>query len=222
MVAGSILPVTIHQGEILFLFGKECNLEDSAKGWSDFGGGCEDCVDSDSDAVRARKVLRTATREGSEESTGFLGTPIDIMIALRQANGIAGECPKRPRSQHHRTGRMNQTRRAKGGRRGKEKNPSMQSITHHTYTLFFLPIVYDANLPVYYNRFHRLLWGKMDRKTLNDTKLFEKSQMEWFSLDQMRARRSQFRSFYREIVDLILERASHPEFRTFVARTASA
>lgn len=38
MVAGSILPVTIHNGKLYFLFGKESPMEDSAKGWSDFGG----------------------------------------------------------------------------------------------------------------------------------------------------------------------------------------
>ena len=38
MVAGSILPVTIHNNELFFLFGKENPMENSAKGWSDFGG----------------------------------------------------------------------------------------------------------------------------------------------------------------------------------------
>ena len=39
MVAASILPITIYQNKLLFLFGKENELEDSAKGWwSDFGG----------------------------------------------------------------------------------------------------------------------------------------------------------------------------------------
>ena len=33
MTAGSVLPVTIHKGQLLFLFGKENDMEDSAKGF---------------------------------------------------------------------------------------------------------------------------------------------------------------------------------------------
>lgn len=35
MVAGSILPITLHEGKLYFLFGKENPMEDSAKGFSD-------------------------------------------------------------------------------------------------------------------------------------------------------------------------------------------
>lgn len=41
MVASSVLPVTIHNGKIYFLFGKENEMEDSSKGLSDFGGKVE-------------------------------------------------------------------------------------------------------------------------------------------------------------------------------------
>jgi hypothetical protein len=64
MPAASILPVAIHNNKLYFLFGKENPLEDSAKGFSDFGGGMEP----------GETALETALREGSEELTGFLGT----------------------------------------------------------------------------------------------------------------------------------------------------
>ena len=38
MTASSLLPVTIYKGKLYFLFGKENELEDSAKVFSDFGG----------------------------------------------------------------------------------------------------------------------------------------------------------------------------------------
>jgi hypothetical protein len=66
MVAGSILPVAFHNNQLYFLFGKENPLEDSHKGWSDFGGGVEN----------GETPYTTAIREGGEELTGFLGDDI--------------------------------------------------------------------------------------------------------------------------------------------------
>ena len=63
MVAASILPITIHNNKLHFLFGKENPMEDSAKGWSDFGGRVDD----------GETIIQAALREGSEELTGFLG-----------------------------------------------------------------------------------------------------------------------------------------------------
>jgi hypothetical protein len=63
MVGSSILPVAIHNRKLYFLFGKENPNEESAKGFSDFGGGNE----------VGESIYDTAIREGAEELTGFLG-----------------------------------------------------------------------------------------------------------------------------------------------------
>ena len=68
MTGSSVLPATIHKGKIYFLFGKECEKENSAKGFSDFGGGVE----------KGEDIYNTAMREGGEELTGFLGDEKDI------------------------------------------------------------------------------------------------------------------------------------------------
>jgi hypothetical protein len=73
---------------------------------------------------------------------------------------------------------------------------------------------YDAKLPTYYNNNHQFLWSKMDHQILAETKLFEKIEMEWFRLDDMRSRRSEFREFYREILDLFIEKQA--EIRAFL------
>ena len=53
----------------------------------------------------------------------------------------------------------------------------------------------------------------MDKKFLNDTKLFEKIEIQWFSLSDMKKKRNQFRSFYREFVDfLIKDQAKNKKF----------
>jgi len=68
MVAGSILPVCIYKNKLYFLFGEENKFEDSSPGWADFGGGCD----------ANETPYQTALREGSEELTGFLGSPSDL------------------------------------------------------------------------------------------------------------------------------------------------
>jgi 8-oxo-dGTP pyrophosphatase MutT (NUDIX family) len=73
MVAASILPVAIHKGKLYFLFGKENEMEDSARGFSDFGGGLEG----------DETIMETALREGSEELSGFLGDSNDIKALMK-------------------------------------------------------------------------------------------------------------------------------------------
>jgi len=78
MVAGSILPVAWHNGQLYFLFGKENPLETSAKGFSDFGGGVEG----------NETPYQTALREGGEELTGFLGDGDHLEKVIRKRGGV--------------------------------------------------------------------------------------------------------------------------------------
>ena len=158
MVAASILPVSIYKNKLYFLFGKENSMEDSAKGWSDFGGRCD----------KGETLYQTAIREGSEELTGFLGNNKELSNIIKQNGGTL-------------------------------------KMKHNEYDIhiFFLP--YDDNLPKYYNYNHKFLWEKMDKKLLNKTKLFEKIEIKWFSVDDLVKQRKVFRNFYQEITDLFIE-----------------
>jgi len=154
MVAGSILPITIHNNKLYFLFGKENPLEDSAKGWSDFGGGVE----------KGESPYKTALREGGEELTGFLGDGKQIQKMIKKNGGI-------------------------------------YKLVHDTYHVHMFFLDYDENLPKYYNQNHRFLWDRMDHSLLSKTKLFEKIEIGWFSIEDMKTRKSEFRKFYQDIVD---------------------
>jgi hypothetical protein len=44
----------------------------------------------------------------------------------------------------------------------------------------------------------------MNKKILNDSKLFEKIEIQWFSIEDIKKRKSEFRKFYQEIVDRFL------------------
>tara|TARA_B100001057_G_scaffold269743_2_gene269899 strand:- start:757 stop:1302 length:546 start_codon:yes stop_codon:yes gene_type:complete len=159
MVAASILPVTIHKNKLYFLFGKENEFEDSAKGWSDFGGRVE----------KNESIFKGALREGSEELTGFLGDPSELKKIILDNGG------------YHR-------------------------IKHNDYNVHIFYLPYDENLPKYYNQNHKFLWDKMDNTMLSKTKLFEKIEIDWFSIDDMKTRKNEFRGFYQEIVDIFIEK----------------
>ena len=70
-MGAGILPTTIHNNKIYFLFGKENQYADTP-GWSDIGGGTDN----------NESFLETASREGMEELTGFLGMEKDIRALL--------------------------------------------------------------------------------------------------------------------------------------------
>jgi len=155
MVASSILPVAIHKGKLFFLFGKENEMEDSARGFSDFGGRVEN----------GESIIETACREGSEELCGFLGDSSSIKSLLK--SGVF-------------------------------------ELVHGTYHVHIFCMKYDENLPTYFTNNHRFLWKRMDKNVLNDSKYFEKQEIRWFSVEDMKRRKREFRGFYREIVDMIL------------------
>jgi len=161
MVAGSILPITIHNNKLYFLFGKENILEKSAKGWSDFGGGCE----------KNETPFAAAIREGSEELTGFLGDEKQIKAMVK-----------------------------KGG---------IYKMVYKDYHVHMFYMKYDENLPKYYNANHHFIWDRMDHKLLGDTRIFEKIEIDWFTLEDMLKRKDEFRNFYRVIVGKILKDAEN-------------
>jgi 8-oxo-dGTP pyrophosphatase MutT (NUDIX family) len=155
MVASSILPVALHKGKIYFLFGKENEMEDSAKGFSDFGGRVEG----------GESIMETALREGSEELSGFLGDSNAIKRLLRRG---------------------------------------VYKLSHGEYHIHIFLMKYDENLPGYFTNHHRFVWERMDKDVLNDSKYFEKQEIRWFSIEEMRTKKKLFRKFYQEIVDDIL------------------
>ena len=63
MVGAGLLPAAVHKGTIYLLFGRENELNDTP-GWADFGGGSK----------KNETPLDVATREGSEELNGLLGS----------------------------------------------------------------------------------------------------------------------------------------------------
>lgn len=168
-MGGSILPVTLHNGKIYFLFGKERDIDENP-GWSDFGGGTD----------KGETFLQTAIREGGEELTGFLGSDSDIRKMLNKYGTY---------------------------------NIDYNSEGYNTYRCHIFPIQYDELLPHYYNNNQKFLQKRLDPKIIKNTKIFEKTQIKWISFDDIKKHHNDFRSFYKNVIHLILgNRSAIEEF----------
>ena len=167
-MGASILPITVHNGKILLLFGKERDIDENP-GWSDFGGGTD----------KGESFLQTAVREGGEEMTGFLGSSDDIKRLLK------------------RFGTFNLDYKSDNG--------------YGTYRCHIFPMAYDDYLPHYYNNNQRFLQKRLPSSIIRNTKICEKTQINWFDINELAKRRSDFRGFYRNIIDLIVENKTELE-----------
>lgn len=171
-MGAGILPTTIHNGKLYFLFGKEGKYEDSAPGYSDFGGGTDD----------HESFLETAVREAGEEFTGFLGSDADVRAMLSK----------------HGTYHIDH-----------------KSDGHATYRMHIFPFPYNTWLPHYYNNNQRFLQKRLPPKVFKTTKIFEKAEIRWICVDELKRMRSQFRSYFQHIVDAILNQKD--SIRKFIA-----
>jgi 8-oxo-dGTP pyrophosphatase MutT (NUDIX family) len=77
-------------------------------------------------------------------------------------------------------------------------------IVHGTYHIFVVKQEYDEHVVKYFNRMHEFV--KKRKPELLKTVLFEKQKIEWFCIDDMKNRRKEFRNFYQDIVDKIIDR----------------
>lgn len=156
-MGAGILPTTIIRGKIFLLFGKENQYEDSAPGYSDFGGGQDG----------RETMLQAAIREGGEELTGFLGTDAEVKRMVKRAYTIDSSDGK--------------------------------------YRTHLFRMEYDPMLEKYYNNNQRFIQKRLDKEIIKKVKIFEKSEIHWFCIDELPKHRLKFRHFYREVVDKIYE-----------------
>lgn len=161
-MGAGILPTTIHNGKLYFLFGKESKYEDSAPGFSDFGGGTDN----------NESFFETAIREAGEEFTGFLGTNNDVRKMLRRCGTY---------------------------------NIDYKTNGHKTYRMHIFPFEYNHWLPYYYNNNQRFLQKRLSPIIFKTTKIFEKAEIKWVPVDDLKKMRPKFRSYFQNIVDMMLD-----------------
>jgi hypothetical protein len=160
-MGAGVLPATIHNNKLYFLFGKENKFADTP-GWSDFGGGTES----------SESYLNTAIREAGEELTGFLGSPEEIKKILTRY-----------------------------GTYNIDYNNGLRS----TYRMHIFPMRYTEDLPLYYNNNQKFLQSHLDENVIKKTKIFEKAEIKWFPVDALVNIKKEFRSYFQNIVSLLLQ-----------------
>lgn len=175
-MGAGILPTALYKGKLYFLFGKENKYEDSAPGFSDFGGGTDN----------SETYMQTAIREAGEELTGFLGSDKDIQQML----------------QKHGT-----------------YNIDYKSGNHSTYRMHIFPMEYDHLLPFYYNNNQRFLQKRLDPKIIQHSKIFEKEEIRWVCVEDLKQMRSEFRSYFQNIVDIIIREKN--QIKYFIKKASS-
>lgn len=126
---------------------------------------------------KGENVYQTALREGSEELTGFLGNSSQLGKMIKRNGGVM----KLVYRSTDKTGKEN------------------------TYTVHIFNMPYDADLPNYYNMNHEFLWNKMNKRMLNNTKLFEKINIKWTCEDDLLKCPGEYRHFYVDIVKMLVE-----------------
>lgn len=156
-MGAGILPATIHKGQLYFLFGKENKYADTP-GWSDIGGGTDN----------GESFLETASREATEEMTGFLGDEKNVRSLLRRHGTY---------------------------------NIQWDSPGHKPYRMHIFAMEYDENLPTYYNNNHKFIERKLSETLIKQSKIFEKDELKWVSLDELvrMHKQKKFRSYFQEI-----------------------
>ena len=86
----------------------------------------------------------------------------------------------------------------------KVKNNKIMHLRAVTYNSYLFEIPYDPNLPIYYNNNFTFI-KKTFPHLLATNGMFEKSEIKWFELNKLRNNRWQFRPFYRNMIDLIID-----------------
>jgi len=173
-MGAGILPTTIYNGTLYFLFGKEGKYEKSAPGFSDFGGGTDN----------NESFIQTAIREAGEELTGFLGNNADVRKLLSKHGTI---------------------------------NIDHKSESHDTYRMHIFPMEYNKWLPYYYNNNQRFLQKHLDQKVLKNSRIFEKAEIKWISINELKKMRPKFRFYFQNIIDKIINQKN--DIKEFIKKS---
>lgn len=71
------------------------------------------------------------------------------------------------------------------------------------YRIHIFPMQYDPLLPFYYNNNQRFLQKRLDPMVIKKSKIFEKEEIRWICIDELKKMKPQFRFFFKPTIDRI-------------------
>jgi len=103
-----------------------------------------------------------------------------------------------------------------------EKNGGCFPISHQTdrgmYSAHLFRIPYEPLLPLFFKQNHDFLMKTMSKRHFSKNKhLFEKQELVWMTVEEMKKRSKEFRCFYPGIIDQII--ATLPSIQNFLKTT---
>ena len=72
------------------------------------------------------------------------------------------------------------------------------------YKTFILPMEYDEQIVEYFNKSQNCIQNNLSKKMIKSTFIFEKQEIKWFNINELKHKLHFFRSFYQEMVNVIL------------------
>jgi hypothetical protein len=92
--------------------------------------------------------------------------------------------------------------------RDRLKKGNMLPIQVNDYVVHIFPLEYDPKLVYYYNNNQAFLQKKLKPEFIKKSKFFEKAEIRWFSVDDMKKERKLLRSFFLKTLDYIVNNKS--------------
>jgi len=134
------------------------------------------------------------TRDWSDFGGGKQHNESPFQNAIREAceelNGFLGSKAE--------IGRLIQTR-------------TVLKVTVDGYTTFLVHVPFDPHLPFYFNNHHKFIKTHLPAQIGKDG-LFEKSHVDWFSLEYIKSAGVKFRPFYKRVIAEVLHQLPNMKF----------
>ncbi len=92
-----------------------------------------------------------------------------------------------------------------------------KSTGYGIFRVHLFPMEYDEYLSHYYNNNQKFLQKRLNPKIIRDSKIFEKEEIRWICVDDIMKMKKEFRSFYQNIVELILNKKT--EINDFIRKS---
>jgi 8-oxo-dGTP pyrophosphatase MutT (NUDIX family) len=90
--------------------------------------------------------------------------------------------------------------------RTRVKKNKIATIKFKEYTTYIFKMDYDERLPTYYKNNYEFFSRYLPHvKHKKDNGLLEKAKIRWFSYDDLKKEKKEFRSFYQNIVEMIIK-----------------